>query len=51
MLRAPQASVPKPRIWFLLDQFKPVDPFFFNCLLNEGIKHEVCNVVGQRTPD
>src|SRR5467141_777403 len=48
---APQASIPKARIWFLLDQFKPVDTFFLNRLLYKRIQQEVGHVVGQRTSD
>ena len=30
-----QASVPQARIRFLLDQFKPIDTFFLNCMLHQ----------------
>ena len=46
-----QATIAKTRVWFLLDQFKPVDTFFLDRMLYNRIKQEVGNIVGQRTPD
>src|SRR6266498_577933 len=48
--QAAQASVPQTSIRFLLNQFKPVDSFFFDGVLRHRIKQQVRNVVGQRTP-
>src|SRR5580692_5985192 len=45
-----QAAITKTGIRFLLDQLKPVDSFFFDGMLDYGIKQQVRYIISQRTP-
>jgi len=47
----PQPAVPEAGVGFLFDQAEPIEVLLRGGSLDEGIKQQVCDIVGQRAPD
>lgn len=47
----PEPAVPEAGVRFLFDEAEPIEVLLLDGLLDEGIKQQVCDIVGQRAPD